>query len=135
MGTRADFYIGTGKHAEWLGSVAWDGYEVEECNDVKEPANRVRRAQTADDYRVAVTDFLDSRDDATYPVNGWPWPWDDSNITDYAYSFVNDSVKWWPFYKDEESDCIDSPDDGWPDMSEIKNVSFGKNSGIILITA
>jgi len=27
MGTRADFYVGMGKDAEWLGSVAWDGYE------------------------------------------------------------------------------------------------------------
>jgi hypothetical protein len=26
MGTRADFYIGRGTEAEWLGSVAWDGY-------------------------------------------------------------------------------------------------------------
>ena len=27
MGSRADFYIGEGTEAEWLGSVAWDGYE------------------------------------------------------------------------------------------------------------
>jgi hypothetical protein len=26
MGTRADFYVGRGKDAEWLGSVAFDGY-------------------------------------------------------------------------------------------------------------
>ena len=26
MGTRADFYIGRGAEAEWLGSIAWDGY-------------------------------------------------------------------------------------------------------------
>ncbi len=25
MGTRADFYVGLGEQAEWLGSVAWDG--------------------------------------------------------------------------------------------------------------
>ena len=25
MGTRADFYVGRGESAEWLGSVAWDG--------------------------------------------------------------------------------------------------------------
>jgi hypothetical protein len=25
MGTRADFYIGRGESAEWVGSVAWDG--------------------------------------------------------------------------------------------------------------
>ena len=27
MGTRADFYVGVGKKAEWLGNVAWDGDE------------------------------------------------------------------------------------------------------------
>jgi len=26
MGTRADFYVGRGEQAEWLGSIAWDGY-------------------------------------------------------------------------------------------------------------
>jgi hypothetical protein len=26
MGTRADFYVGRGPDAEWLGSVAMDGY-------------------------------------------------------------------------------------------------------------
>ena len=26
MGTRADLYIGRGTDAEWIGSVAWDGY-------------------------------------------------------------------------------------------------------------
>lgn len=25
MGTRADFYVGRGEQAEWLGSIAWDG--------------------------------------------------------------------------------------------------------------
>lgn len=28
MGTRADFYSGRGKTAEWLGSIAWDGTEI-----------------------------------------------------------------------------------------------------------
>jgi hypothetical protein len=26
MGTRADFYVGRGETAEYLGSIAWDGY-------------------------------------------------------------------------------------------------------------
>ena len=33
MGTRADFYIGSGKDAEWLGSVAFDGYEWDDNAD------------------------------------------------------------------------------------------------------
>ena len=26
MGTRADFYVGRGDAAEWIGSIAYDGY-------------------------------------------------------------------------------------------------------------
>lgn len=26
MGTIADFYVGRGPKAEWIGSIAWDGY-------------------------------------------------------------------------------------------------------------
>jgi len=26
MGTRADFYVGIGPEAEWVGSIAYDGY-------------------------------------------------------------------------------------------------------------
>ena len=28
MGTRADFYTGIDKNANWLGSIAWDGGEA-----------------------------------------------------------------------------------------------------------
>ncbi len=115
MGTRADFYVGVGKDAEWLGSIAWDGYEIEEADDVKTPAHRVRRAQTEADYRAAVQAFLESRDDATYPKDGWPWPWEDSNITDYAYAFVDGEVKWF-------NDCEQRE---WPNMKEKQNVQFG----------
>lgn len=48
MGTRADFYIGRGPDAEWLGSVAWDGYEWDaEDSDLM-------TAKTADEFRAAV---------------------------------------------------------------------------------
>lgn len=26
MGTRADFYVGRGEQAQWLGSIGWNGY-------------------------------------------------------------------------------------------------------------
>lgn len=26
MSTRADFYVGRGAEAEWIGSISWDGY-------------------------------------------------------------------------------------------------------------
>ena len=41
--------------------------------------------------------FFDERDDATLPVNGWPWPWNDSHLTDYSYSFFEGKVYASPF--------------------------------------
>lgn len=115
MGTRADFFIGAGKNAEWIGSVAWDGYEwanKKECDLVK--------SDTKNKFVDAVLDIFKDRDDVTLPVDGWPWPWDDSNLTDYTYYFKNGKVSW--------NDC-----DDWPDMSKIKNVQMGANkSGILL---
>src|SRR3954471_20378009 len=78
MGTRADFYVGRGKDAEWLGSIAWDGYTIPDS---------IRRAKERGAYRKAVKRFLATRRDASLPKDGWPWPWDDSGTTDYAYAF------------------------------------------------
>ncbi len=80
MGTRADFYIGRGVGAEWLGSIAWDGYPSGIT-----PA--LKRAKTEEDFRTEFAAFLQYREDATLPSDGWPWPWDDSQTTDYAYAF------------------------------------------------
>lgn len=67
MGTRADFYVGKGKDAEWLGSIAWDGGDID---------NQIRECQSPEAYRHAVESFLKERDDATWPKDGWPWPWE-----------------------------------------------------------
>lgn len=117
MGTRADFYVGKGPNAEWLGSVAWDGYEWAE----DDAPNPLRTAKTEEEFRAAVEDILTIREDSTRPEMGWPWPWDTSETTDYAYYFHEGVVRW------------DDRDD-WPDMSEKKNVALGsKRSGIIVI--
>lgn len=114
MGTRADFYVGSGPQAEWLGSVAWDGYQWAEDD------NPLASSRTEEAFREAVAQVLTSRKDATLPVHGWPWPWDDSSITDYAYYFAEGKVAW------------DDRDD-WPDMSARKHVTFGPRSGILLL--
>lgn len=85
MGTRADFYIGRGENAEWIGSIAWDGYP-----DGIDGA--VRTAKTEEDFRQAVMKFFADRDDVTLPAAGWPWPWEDSRTTDYAYAFDGGQV-------------------------------------------
>lgn len=86
MGTRADFYVGKGKKAKYLGSIAWDGYP--EGVDEK-----VLKAKTKAEFEKAVLDFLKDRDDSTAPSQGWPWPWDNSQTTDYAYLFDKTEVK------------------------------------------
>lgn len=86
MGTRADFYIGRGPESKWIGSIAWDGYpdgmppELFECT-------------TESDFLSVLAGFLE-REDATIPdAHNWPWPWEDSHITDYTYAF--DDARVW----------------------------------------
>lgn len=116
MGTRADFYVGVGKDAEWLGSIAWDGYEWDEDKDCA-----LMKATTEQEFRAAVSDIAKTREDWTSQEQGWPWPWNDSNTTDYAYAFHDGKVE------------AITDDREWPDMSSRKNVTFGTRSGVIVV--
>lgn len=107
MGTRADFYVGRGRNAEWLGSIANDGYPEppglkESCpmSCKHSPAHhgmgrtgdwglRILGATNEADFREAVNQFIGRRKDGTGPAQGWPWPWDDSRLTDYVYAWDN----------------------------------------------
>ena len=80
MGTRADFYVGRGLKAKWLGSIAWDGFPD------SLPADALK-ATSARDFRARVAKLLKAEDHGTTPDQGWPWPWNDSNTTDYAYAW------------------------------------------------
>ena len=133
MGTRADFYVGRGEKAEWLGSIAWDGYP----EGLDEP---LLLSSTEGDFRHQVS-LLETRDDWTAPSDGWPWPWDDSRKTDCAYAF-DDGKVWISFFGSEWQECqrqgFDYPETDdtavFPDMSSRKRVTFGKRSGVILVT-
>lgn len=124
MGTRADFYVGRGESAEWIGSITWDGYPdgIEET---------VFGPQNEEDYREAVAEFLASRNDATLPTEPWPWPWENSQTTDYAYAWDDGRVygsgfggSW--FEVDTSAEGFGEPDDDngpkvpFPDMSARK---------------
>lgn len=122
MGTRADFYVGAGQKAEWIGSVAWDGYEW--GDDMKEKTTAICAATTEDEFRKAVKDELDSREDATNPEDGWPWPWETSDTTDRTVYFNRGKVK-----------CCDwGGKIKWPVMST-ENFTMGERSGAIVISA
>jgi hypothetical protein len=132
MGTRADFYIGRGAKAEWLGSVAWDGYP-----DGFEKTLFQQRTPKA--WRRAVQIMLAGRDDATTPDKGWPWPWEDSHTTDYAYAYEKGKIyascygsAWFNPLRPPED-----PKDGqvvFPNMKARQKVTLGPRSGIIVIS-
>lgn len=118
MGTRADFWI-WGEQPEWLGSVGWDGYEWAE-----EPTHPIHRVMDEATYRQVVAGILADRDDATLPEQGWPWPWETSETTDYAYWLEPQTgrVRW-----------TDPPGE-WPDMSAgPRRDLHGPHSGFIVI--
>ena len=132
MGTRADFYVGRGKEAEWLGSIAYDGYPsgIDEA---------VLKATTEADYRAEVTKFLAGEESATLPEQGWPWPWEDSRTTDYAYAFDGGKVyasgfggAWFVATEDEPEDEDGGKVAVFPDMSARKAVTMGKRSGLLV---
>lgn len=141
MGTRADFYTGRGETAEWLGSIAWDGYPAGVDQSVFVAAGEVS-------YRTAVLNFL-NREDGTLPTMGWPWPWDDSNTTDYAYAFDGGMVygssfggPWFRVDLDAENGGEPDPESHgnalgtaatFPNMAERRNMAYSKRSGTIIV--
>lgn len=143
MGTRADFYIGRGEDAEWLGSIAYDGFP-DSIDD------SLMVAGTDVEFRERLLAFFSDRDDVTQPEDGWPWPWDNSTLTDYAYAFDDGSVwysigdsLWWRHLDgqppDEDDDDYEEKMRNlrhctFPDMSARKNVRFDKGSGLIIAT-
>ena len=95
MATKADFYIGRGPDAEWIGSMGWDGYP-------KGVKPEILQATSEEAFRKAVTSFLGFRGDGVLPEAGWPWKWDDSSKTNYSYAFDSGEVwiccfgsSWW----------------------------------------
>jgi hypothetical protein len=121
MGTRADFYIGRGAHAEWLGSIAYDGYP-------DGPPQAVLSATTEPDFRERARAVITEGDDGTLPEQGWPWPWDTSSTTDYAYAF-DDGKVWlscfgcaWVLSEDELETVADKAA-VFPDMKDRKSAA------------
>lgn len=133
MGTRADFYVGRGEQAEWLGSIAWDGYP----DGIED---KILSATDEAVYREHVHGFIASREDGTKPEQGWPWPWEDSRTTDYTYAFDGRGVwgscfghEWFLASHPEPEDNREGGKTAiFPDMTGRKNVTFGKRSGVLV---
>jgi hypothetical protein len=139
MGTRADFYVRQDGQMKWLGSKAWDGYP-------DGITGNVLQSTSSEQFENEVEAFLKGEDDATFPDEGWPWPWADSRTTDYSYIFENGKVMascfgyplFDPLKKEEEEEGEEDEElkmEGYfPDMSHLKNVKLsGNSSGLIVV--
>ena len=168
MGTRADFYIEKNENIEWKGSIAFDGYSIYEAdeNDLS-PNDKLKRTQIFLEFEIKnskdethfcnlLDEYLKNRDDASLPFDGWPWPWNNSKLTDETYLFKNGKV-WRMFAYDGKIDDHTTPckfapidslfytDEGEeieqtemiilnvPDMKRLKNVQKGKKSGLLVV--
>lgn len=111
MDERADFYVGRGEDAEWLGSITWNGHPkalASESEGVNLPilgvpevtvstfrslgGTKTLTAPTEEAFREGVHELADSRDDFIAPEAGWPWLWPSSALTDFAYAFDTNAV-------------------------------------------
>ena len=123
MGTRADFYVKEESGLRWLGSIAWDGYpHIKHEHWDGGVSLALVYATSQADFEGHVHEMAD-RNDWTSPEMGWPWPWDTSALTNYAYIWNGKEVEVHEF--DEAYP--------WPVMAG--KVAFGPRSGIIVVTA
>ena len=136
MGTRADFYIGKGAEAQWLGSTHWDGYPDGFVDAL------IHEEFTAETWPEAVLAVFAERRDVAMPEGGWPWPWDSSDTTDYAYTWtpeggvqLSNFGRTWVtpeqyFENDHETSKHPSPEH--PDMSDLeRRPGFGPGASTI----
>jgi len=113
--------------------MSWDGYP----NGIDKA---VIHAKTEGEYLAALENFLKARDDVSRPTDGWPWPWNDSRTTDYAYTFRNGGVYAWSFghgpfpaWEDQPEEDDGEKDDSFPDMTHAKAVTMGKRRGSVAV--
>lgn len=83
MGTRSDFYLKNGNEVQWLGSASHDGYCWYENNTFGNVTTIEEFQQELDEIRM---------NGSWVRSDTWPWPWDDSNLTDYVYVYENGRV-------------------------------------------
>jgi hypothetical protein len=86
MGTRADFYLGRGTEAKWLGSIAWDG------DPNHGHPEKLLKVKSKEKFLKVLKDIEKGVDHWTSPEQGWPWPWEDSCTTDFSYAWHKGKV-------------------------------------------
>ena len=140
MGTRADFFVGVGPEAEWIGSTSHDGHPTKW-------GQKPLAARTEAAFREAVEERLSTRHAlVTRPSEGWPWPWEDFRTSDYAYAWdpardtavASCGCKWvTPVQMAADPDCLHTGDplhdDEVPDMRKVPKGDVLGKSGLLFL--
>jgi hypothetical protein len=140
MGTRADFYVGKGCDAEWIGSVGNDGFRPHPGGKPAGVGVALLHATTERNFRRALADLTTEIEDHVTPDRGWPWPWNDSRTSDCSYWFFDGGVwdvhckfescgpVWVPCSSPEPKNGHGFESVMFPDMSKVRNVTGGWRS-------
>lgn len=96
---KADFYVGMGRDALWVGSVSKSGEIWDMSIDILIQVNKTMYEELAVEY----INFYDGI--VANHVCQWPWPWADSKMTDYSYIFMPEYEK--VFMSMEGGDLLD----------------------------
>ena len=84
MSTRCDFYSGRGKTAQYLGSIGHDAF-VEDLSDY------FTGVTTREQFEGSLAKVFKVYGEIP-ASKGWPWPWNDSSITDTVITFDDGQV-------------------------------------------
>jgi len=90
MGTAADFYVGKGKDAEWVGSISSDG----QFNSIlrRSVGKQIMQCLSPQAFKHAVRDFIIDQGGWIPPEHKWPWKWKNSGTTGPSYWFFDGKV-------------------------------------------
>ena len=79
---KADFYVGLGPGAEWIGS-------VKKCGELWAITTSILLQVSRTMYEEMVIEYIQFCEGVVGDhVCKWPWDWNDSQMTDYSYIFV-----------------------------------------------
>ncbi|WP_086667525.1 hypothetical protein [Lentzea kentuckyensis] len=92
--TAADFYLGRGPSARWIGSLCQLADPAELATA---PAGHTLLAATSElDFARAAAALLLQGGSVHHLADGWPWSWQDSSLTGWCYAF--DAGRVWVSY-------------------------------------
>ncbi len=84
---KADFYVGMGSNADWIGS-------VEKCGEVWALDTTILIQVNKTMYEELVIEYIKFyKGIVANHVCQWPWEWTDSRMTNYSYIFIPEHEK------------------------------------------